>query len=53
MMRHSEVMRSARASESHITRGPSLLSRELLELCSSLAMVITSTWGIMIIRGYF
>ena len=46
MMRQTEVMRSARDSESHVITGTVLEPRELgLELCSSLAMVTTSTWS--------
>ena len=45
MMRQTEVMRSARDSESHVITGTVLEPRELgLELCSSLAIVTTSTW---------
>ena len=45
MMRQTEVMRSARESESHITTGTVLLTRVPgLEVCSSRAMVTTSTW---------
>ena len=46
MMRQTEVMRSARDSESHVITGTVLEPRELgLELCSSLAIVTTSTWS--------